>query len=116
MKAYLIDPVAREITAVEYSGDYLDIYALIDASTFDVVRLYRNGDGAFIDDEGLFRSNQSFWLHKNYPQPIAGAGLLLGVDEEGESIAPETDIETLRRDVVFMSAEQVQAWVRKNCA
>ena len=35
MFGYLINPNDRTVKAVEYSGDYKDIYKLIDASTFD---------------------------------------------------------------------------------
>lgn len=109
MKAFLIDPKAQSITEVDYSGDHHDIYRLIDASTFDVVRLYRTGDGAYIDDEGLFKDEQHFWLHCNYPQPLAGRGLVLGVDEDGETVSPSVTLEQLREEVFFAVPEEVMA-------
>lgn len=109
MKAYLIDPAAQTISEVEYTGHFTDIYQHIGADLFDVARLYPNGDGAFVDDNGLSRDDLSFWFHRNYPQPLAGKGLLLGVDAEGDSIEPITDIETLRGDVVFVSRDEVLA-------
>lgn len=111
MKALLIDPVTRTISEVEYNGNYKQIYDLIDADTFDIARLYPNGDGAFVDDEGLLKPCDHFWLHENYPSPLAGKGLLLGCDDEGESIAPSTDIESLRNAVRFMSRNDVLDWL-----
>lgn len=35
-------------------------------------------------------------------QPLAGDALILGTDEEGESISPKTTIEQLRNDIVFI--------------
>ena len=102
MKAFRIDPLNKKITEVEYNGDYKQIYNHIDASTFDVATLYDNGDGAYIDDEGLFVENQHFWIHKNFPTPLAGIGLLLGLDEEGDSTAPKTTIEELNSDVKWV--------------
>ena len=48
MKAYLIDPEKEEVTEVDYSGDYKDIYRLIDCSTFDVVGITPKGDGIYV--------------------------------------------------------------------
>lgn len=110
MKALLIDPYTRTVSEVEYSGDYQHIYTLIDANTFDIARL-PNGDGAFVDDEGLLKPCDHFWLHENYPSPLAGKGLLLGCDAEGESISPTTDIETLRNEVRFMDRNDVLDWL-----
>ena len=102
MKAFRIDPINKKITEVKYDGNYKQIYDYIDARTFDVATLYENGDGVYIDDEGLFVENQHFWIHKNFPTPLAGIGLLLGLDEEGDSTTPKTTIEKLTGDVKWV--------------
>lgn len=101
MNAYLIDPVAHTITQVTYSGNYEDIYKLIDCQTFDVARINNRGDGLFIDDEGLFVKGQSFFIHKDYPSPLAGRALVLGCNDEGDSTAPTVTLEELRASVYF---------------
>ena len=45
MRAILIDPFAKEITEVDYDGDYKKIYDLIDCKTFDVVNVPSGNDG-----------------------------------------------------------------------
>jgi hypothetical protein len=107
MKAFLIDPKAQSITEVDYSGDYNDIYRLIEADVFDVVRLYPSGDGAFIDDEGLLKESEFFWAHRNYPQLIAGRGLVLGVDADGESASPSVTLQQLHDDIAFADIETI---------
>lgn len=103
MKAYLIDPWTRTITAVEYSGDYQEIYQHIGASCFDCARFADNGDGVFIDDEGLLKNGeQSFFAIWGYPQPLAGKGLVLGCDADGESVEPQISLEELRARVRFL--------------
>ena len=104
MKAFVVDPFNQKIEPVIYTGDYKDISKLIEASSglFDVVRLYANQDVAFVDDEGLYVENQKFWIHKNYPTPLAGKSLILGTDDEGDSISPATPIEQLKDDVRFI--------------
>ena len=104
MNAYFINPFSQKITTVDYDGDYKSISRLIDSSRgyFDVVRLYENQDAAFVDDEGLYVDDQTFWIHRNYPQPLAGKALVLGCDDMGESIAPKTSFETLTNDIQFI--------------
>jgi len=104
MQAYFINPFSQKVTTVDYDGDYQSISRLIDASRgyFDVVRLYRNQDAAFVDDEGLYVEDQQFWIHRNYPQPLAGKALVLGCNDEGDSIEPQTSFETLTNDIKFI--------------
>ena len=60
MKAILINPHEKTITEVEYSGNYKEIYSLIDCRTFDCVRITPNED-MYIDDEGLLMNNQRYF-------------------------------------------------------
>jgi len=98
-KAILINPTEKTITEVDYDelGSYRQIYEFIDADLFDVVRL-DDGDAIYIDDEGLYTKEDMF-LYGDYPQPLAGRGLVLGTDEEGETIAPKISIDTVRQQV-----------------
>lgn len=100
MNAYLINPFERKIMQVEHNGDYKEIYKLIEASTFDIARL-PSGDGIYIDDDGLFKEDQQFFLHKGYGQPLAGMGLVLGSDEEGNSTSPSITMAALAHQVEF---------------
>lgn len=110
MKAFLIDPFAREITEVEHDASGIDgIYELIDAPIFATATFNEFGDTIFVDDEGLFREDQAFFRHDGYPQPLAGKGLVLGCDDEGETVAPSTTLEALRNDVSFVQLFQYGA-------
>ena len=80
MKAILIDPEHKIISEVDYDGNHRTINKLIGADLFDVVRLNPEGDGIFVDDEGLYRQDH-FWTVGALPSPLAGRGLVLGVDE-----------------------------------
>ena len=80
-----------------------DVAPIIDCQTFDAVRLYENGDGVYIDDEGLYVENQWFWIHRNYPQPLAGKALFIGLEiETGEDRDLQTDIQEIRKDIKFI--------------
>jgi len=111
MKAYLIDPTVTgqsAVSEIDFSGSWKDISPTIGdhCRAFDVVRLYHVDDYDFIDDhvyvddEGLYSvDDQYFWMHKNYPLPLAGRGLLLGGDPDGDTVDVKTDIETVRNDI-----------------
>jgi hypothetical protein len=112
MKAYLIDPFAKTVTEYEYNGDYKSIYVFIDASTFDVARLDK-GDGIYIDDNGLISGkHQEFFLVQGYPTPLAGKGLLLGCDNEGNSTSPHLTFDEFTSMVTFISNLEVQIGAR----
>lgn len=100
-KAYLIDPDKREITEVPYTGDFTDIYKHIQANMFDAVVFNSAEDVCFVDDEGLFNSENSFFQIAD-GQPLAGKGLVLGTDEEGDTKDPYITLEGLRTLVNFL--------------
>jgi hypothetical protein len=102
MKAYLIDPYEHTITEVEYSGDYTDIYKLIDASCFDCVGFNKFKDTLYIDDEGLYKEHKEFFMIEGYPQPLVGKALVLGTNAHGNSIAPKISLTKLKSMVDFI--------------
>lgn len=107
MKAYLINPFKREVTEVEYEGDYRAIYPLIQADCFDIARLDK-GDGIYVDDNGLISGkHQEFFLFKDYPTPLAGYGLLLGSNDDGESTIPHLTFEQVQSSVTFLTNLEV---------
>lgn len=103
MKAILINPFTHSVQSVEYSGDYNQIYKLIECETFDVARINDRGDGIFVDDEGLFKEYNAFFYIEGYPQPLAGRGLMLGCDENGESVEPTLSAQEVRERTHFVT-------------
>ena len=100
--AILIDPIARIVTEVMWNGHYKNIAELTDCDTYDCARINAEGDGIFVDDEGLFKEQQYFFWHEDYGQPLAGKGLVLGCDAGGESVTPHTTLEEVRKKVRFV--------------
>lgn len=104
MKAYLINPKEQTITEVDYNGDFQSIYPLLGpkVTTFDVVPLL-GGDGLYVDDEGLWKEEQiPFSIIRNgFLIEIVNNALLLGCDEEGETVAPTMSIEQLKTLVMW---------------
>ena len=83
MKGILINPYNETIKPVEYTGDWRDIALLIECDTFTVSRVDEVND-LYLDDEGLLIQPNRYFMWKK--QVYAGIGLLLGHNEEGNSI------------------------------
>ena len=101
----IVDPVKQTVELVESDIDtssYHWINKLIGASMFDFVRLYDNGDGVYVDDEGLYAEKRYFWIHRNYPQPLVNKGLFAGTDDEGDTVPPQTSLSQFTNDVRFI--------------
>ena len=94
MRAILIDPAKQTITEVDYDGNWTSISTHIDCTTFASAVVFENEDTLYIDDEGLWGATHFFRI-EGYPDPLAGRGLILGTNEDGESIAAKSDIEAL---------------------
>lgn len=91
LRGILIDPYAKTITEhqVAYTDDNSKtlkaIHDLIQADCFDTMRPAPD-HMMFLDDLGLERQKKFFdWA--DYPQPLAGRGLILGCNQRGETIA-----------------------------
>jgi len=99
---YKIDPFNANVTEHQSNLEVDEINSLIGSRVFTSVRLYANRDGAFIDDEGLYVDNQMFWIHRNYPTPLAGVGIIIGCDDRGETTSPIEKLQTVWDDIVFI--------------
>lgn len=124
MKAYLIDPSNRSVTEVEYTGNYRNINTHLSGEGFDVqyfTAVYTaviKEDGTpdhtkpmdvFVDDEGLINENPFGWFTiKGYGGLLRGKGLVLGHNDEGDSVSPNVTLAEVTKAVGFPSEFQAQ--------
>ena len=102
MKAILIDVKTQEIKEVEHDNTLQNIYDLIDCRAFDLVRI-DDVNSIFVDDEGILKDNLYFeYSGSNGSFQLAGNGLVLGVDDEGNSISPTLTVEDVKGKVNFL--------------
>ena len=101
MKAILINPFDQTIKETEYTGDYREIYSLIDCRTFDCVRLTPHED-MYIDDEGLLIDNQRYFRMVEIGANYAGKALLLSHDDEGETKATNWTLQDVKDMVEWL--------------
>jgi hypothetical protein len=106
IKGILIDPFACTVTEVEHDASSINgIYRLLShpsmpVSTFTIVQL-DDGDAIFVDDEGLLKTCDRFFVWAGYHQPIAGKGLILGSNRRGDSVSCEISVDDARAMVMF---------------
>ena len=103
MKAILIDVKKQEVKEVEHDDTLASIYKHVNCGTFDVVNI----DGVnsiYVDDEGLFVEDQLYFKYTGTTNSVslAGNGLVLGVDEEGETTSPTLMLEEVKKAVTFL--------------
>lgn len=109
MKAILIDVVNKEVREVEVvnnDGSNLDsIYGHIGCELIDVVGIDQKND-VYVDDEGLLNltPNSMFFELKGFPNPLAGNGLVMGIDREtGESVDTTLTVDDVKKRIRFLS-------------
>ncbi len=102
MKAILIDVKTQEIKEVEHDNTLQNIYDLIDCRAFDLVSI-DDVNSIFVDDEGILKDNLYFeYSGSENVFKLAGNGLILGVDDEGNSISPTLTVEDVKGKVNFL--------------
>ena len=101
MKAILINPFDQTIKETEYTGDYREIYSLVECRTFDCVRLTPHED-MYIDDEGLLIDNQRYFRMVEIGANYGGKALLLSPDDEGETKATNWTLQDVKDMVEWL--------------
>lgn len=106
MKAIFINAKARTVTQVNLGQDYKEIQQLLGCRCFTIVEL-ENNNTLYVDDEGLLGNPRDFFTIDDYPQPIAGNGVILGDDGFGDSCDVNGTVEDIDRSVIFMDIATV---------
>jgi hypothetical protein len=114
MKAYLINPFIQTVVEIQIADanhpDHMkDMYGALNCDLFEVGGYIsdNNRDCVFVDEEGLLGNldEQRFFTMTVYDGEatvtLAGMGLVLGADDEGEATEPVTTLEEVRGIVKF---------------
>lgn len=112
MRGILINSYDRSITEVETTGHLADMYQLLRVSMVEVVHLEH--DDLWVDEEGLLTITQNtmFFKLEGIEQPIAGSGLILSADAQGECVSTKMDIEELENKISFLTVKQIMEMYR----
>jgi hypothetical protein len=114
MRAILIDPEKRTIAEIEFEGGYQKIQAVIGCRSFANGSRPLNGsmekgyDAVYVSDDNLEdRGDPRFWFQVDADRdppssfPLAGRGLVLGTDKDGEECAVTISVAELTKRITF---------------
>ena len=103
MKALLINSKDKTVTKVQIK-DYKEIYGLIGngCSTFACPVEFDNGDVLYCDDEGLLKEKvEGCFMFPEWNTPIVGNAVILGSDDDGQSIDAKTNISFFTENLIW---------------
>jgi hypothetical protein len=110
MKAILIDSYNKTVQELDLDPNFKMLfqwYQQIKCTIVTVGHYITEHDSIIVDDEGLLKPCDHFFYYDGAHQPFAGNGLVVGVDEEGETVACDITLEEVEAKVKFMSREDV---------
>lgn len=113
-KAILINVEAQTITETTI-GHYSDIYTAIGngCNTFECPVQLENGDTVYVDENGLYHDPKGCFIMTNWGYPVLGNAIILGSDDEGESVDCKSTVEELKAKVKFYGEAVAKAWAEK---
>jgi len=123
MRAVLIDPFACAVTEIAIDRDHANstlfaIYTALSLETMPVhyieaIGLPGRGEALFVDEEGAIKDSRGHlpakrWFRlKGYHAALAGKGLILGSDSEGNERSTRYRAADIAPLVTFLDAELV---------
>lgn len=111
MKALKINTGNKTIEEIEISS-WKDIAPAIGngCELFAIPIIFENEDGIYVDDEGLFNDFQGGFMLKDWEYPIVGNALLVGSDDDGNSVDVKTSVDDLEKMVIWVDMETCNVW------
>jgi hypothetical protein len=111
--AIKIDVVKQEVYPVQISTKNIDdIYNQLACDIFTCPMTLDNNDTLFVDDEGLFIDPSAllgaFYIDGFPSQPLFGHGLIVGIDDEGETDEVLSTVEEIKKKVTFLNDESAE--------
>ncbi len=103
MKAILIDSVNKEVKEIEIGKGIEEMYKFLQCECFTIASYLDKQDAIFVDDEGLMNGTDVFFTYEGAHQPFAGNGLIMGCDDEGESVDCKISFAEAKDKVKFYS-------------
>lgn len=115
-KAIKIDVVKKTVYQIELSDDYKAIYGAIGngCTIFCAPIEFENGDTLYSDEEGLLHEKmEGCFMMPNWKSPLVGNAIILGTDDEGDSIDAKSTIEEIESKIHFYDEQVAENWKQK---
>lgn len=115
-KAILIDSANRTVREVTVAG-LKDMQRCV-GGYIQIAHEWESGDALYVDEEGLLKA-QEHWFRisgQHSDHPMAGNGLIVGSDDEGENADVVLTVADVVPLVTFYDRTQVEAWAKGNAS
>lgn len=109
MKAILINSTLQTVTEVTLNPkDTLgSMYKHLGVDMVEVATELPNQDVVFVDEEGLLKPVAYFFAFEGAHQPFAGNGIVVGGNDEGETVAAKSTLEDIKSKVKFYNTRDL---------
>lgn len=103
-KGIKINSELQKLEYVTLGDDYKEIYPIIgeQCTLFACPIYFENKDTMYVDDEGMFQGYKFGFMMSDWDYPILGNGLILGTNEDGDSIDAQSSIEDFKGELMFV--------------
>lgn len=104
IRGILIDVNNLTVTEVELENSLQGIYEKLNCDLITKVAYpYDDNHDIIVDDEGLFKANQTFFTFdpEDMDASLCGNGLIVSFDEDGNWTSHRLDIDDVREKVTF---------------
>ena len=103
-KAIKINSELQTLEFVTLGNDYKEIYPIIGekCTMFACPIIFDNDDTMYVDDDGMFQGYKYGFMMRDWQYPILGNAVILGTDDEGDSVDAKSLIEDFKGELVFV--------------
>ena len=114
MRAIKIDVVKKQVYEIEISKGLNPIYESIGCDIFCCPVTWDNQDTIYADDEALLKEDvEGCFSFPDFNYPIVGNAIILGSDDEGESVDAKTKVSELMEKIIWGNKEAAELWRNK---
>lgn len=113
MRAILIDSINKTVveTTIDDTEKVLDQwYKAINCDLVEIAHYITNHDSILVDEEGYLKNPKHFFSYNGGHQPFAGNGLIVGVNDEGESVDCDITLEEATENIMFLTEDELRAY------
>jgi hypothetical protein len=115
MRAIIVNSQERSVSEADIDGSLKSLQNIV-GGLIDTVYpgLEHTGHHAYVNDEGLLNNPQHFFMLKDGHQPLAGNGVILSDDGEGNEAPCTLPLDWVKDRVEFMDVREALAWAERH--
>ena len=110
VETILVNAFEKKVEKVKLAS-FSDIYTNLKCKTFCLALTFQSGIVLYVDDNGYLTEPKRFFKLKSHEpmQWLAGNGLFLGEDDEGNLLGCDWEIGEIEKDIVFMQCDDEES-------